>query len=213
MPKATSAWLTVAVVVAVAMIAGGWRLASTVIPIALDAESGLSELRGSPVSRLLAEDPELDALRREVTELKADIEPAGRYMRWVGRLSPAFAWFHMARQEMDAWASHMDRVEADLEVATALIDSSSRLLDLYSDAETALVEAGAASSVQDLEAQVKELEDSFALSLETVSDSRRAGRRFSAGLQAPRIRRLADLLGDLEDRMVTASDLGRRSPA
>ena len=209
--RGTTAWLFVALVVALALAIGGWRLGSVVVPVALDAEARLTDFRQLSTGQLVAHrSPALDDLYQSVSEAESDIRPASRTTRWVSRFSPAFSWLPVARQEMDTWASQVHRVQQDLHAASALLDSSSRLLDLHNDAQSALLTPGSSPSLPFLKAQALELETSFADSLQAVQEARRAGRTTSLGLQAPRVRELTGLLGELEDRALTASNIGRQ---
>ena len=114
----------------------------------------------------------------------------------------------MAHHELLAWSRQMVRVERDLDAAVELLDSASRLLDRYSEAQTSLLTAGPGGPAPRLRAQVLDLEASFAASLEATADARREGRSYSAILQLPRARDLVDRMEQLEDRMLTASDVG-----
>jgi hypothetical protein len=153
----------------------------------------------------------LDDLIHEVARVKSDIEPAGRLMRWMGRLSPAFSWLPIARSEIPAWAKQAERVRKDLDAASELLVSSSSLLDNLSDAERVVLTARASPYIPALRVRVQALGTSFSASLDAVVDARRAGRAFSVGLLVPRVRNLTRPLAELEDRMFTASELGQRT--
>ena len=159
---------------------------------------------------LVNEKPAWDDLYVHVAEVDAVIESATRFMRWVRRFSPAFSWLPIVHQEMSAGAAQMERAKEDIRIASALLDSSTRLFDSYSETEAVLLAAGNHESIERLISQVEELEQSFSLRLEETESAHSLGHAFSVGLQAPRVRALGTLVRELEDRMSTASDLGQR---
>ena len=169
----TLAWLAVALVAALAIATTSWQLGANAVPAALAAESGLSEFRQMPLGRLLSSDETatLDSLRQQITQARDDLEPVQRLARWAERLSPAVSGLPKARREVMVWTNQAERVQKDLSAASELLDSSSQLLDVYSQAQTSLVSAGTGASVGLLENRVQELEASFAASREAVSDA------------------------------------------
>ena len=203
-------WIIVAAAPVVVMVIAGWRLGTTVIPLTLDAETRLSELRQIQLQELFADNTSaLDGLRQKVTEINADIPPAVRFVGWVGRFSPAFSWLPGVQREMAAWASQTRRVEMDLDAAIDLLDSSSRLLDIYTATQNTLLTTSAGPSGSQLRTRVLELGTSLDDSLSELDDAVQLGRNFSLALQAPRVRDLSGRLGDLEDQMMDATMLGR----
>ncbi|MCH7744815.1 MAG: DUF4012 domain-containing protein, partial [Chloroflexi bacterium] len=208
----TLAWLTVASVAALAIATASWQLGANAVPAAFAAESRLSELRQTPLGQLLSSDESaaLDGLRRTITQAMDDLEPAQRLARWADRLSPAVSWLPMARRELTAWTSQAERVQKDLSAASELLDSSSQLLDVYSQAQTSLVSAGTGSSIGPLKKRVQELEASFAASQEAVSDAADKGRAFSIGFYVPPVRDAMRVLDELESEMLTASRVGEQ---
>ena len=87
--RGTSAWLFVALIVALALAIGGWRLGSVVVPVALDAEARLTDFRQLSTGQLVAHrSPALDDLYQSVSEAESDIRLASRTTRWVSRFSP-----------------------------------------------------------------------------------------------------------------------------
>ena len=177
----------------------------------MDAGARLSRVSQVSAGQILADDSnDLGKLYQEVTQVRVDIEPADQRMRWVWRFSPAFSVLPAVNQEIAAWANQMERVQRDLDAASALLDSCSQLLDIYSEAQTVLQTGGASHSDSPLEVKVADLEASYSFSSQAIEDARRMGRSFSIGLQAPWIRDLRGLLENLEDRMSTASQVGQR---
>ena len=210
--RGTLFWLAAAAPAAIIIAAGVWRLGTGVLPVAFAAETRLSGLRGVSVGELLADESSaLSDLYQEVSRVRADIEPATGLMRWLGRVSLAFSWLPVAHQEMAASAERMERVQKGLDAASVLLDSSSGLLDLYSDAQTAILTSGSGPSLPLLKDRVRSLETSFADSLDAIGDADQTGRAFSVGLQTPRGRDLTGLLGELEERMLTASRVGQQA--
>lgn len=203
------AWVVVAVTVALAIIIGTWYLGDSVLGVAVDAEARLTEFRDISIDQLVTDDTgALDELTRHVAVVKAGIGPASGLMRWVRRFSPSVAWLPMADLEVRAWTGQMDRVDNDLDAAALLLDSSSRLLGLYSDSQTALVATRGGSSVPFLRSEIATLESSYEAGRVAVDEAVRAGRASGVGLLAPRARELTDLLADLERLMSGAVDTG-----
>ena len=207
----TPAWLAVALVPALIVVAGASRLVFGVVPAAFDAKSGLSVFRQLAVGELIVDEkPALNDLYLQVAEVDADIASATGFMRWVKRFSPAFAWLPVVRQELAAGAAQMERAKEDIRIASALLDSSTRLYESYSEMEAVLLAAGNQASIARLKSQAQDLGRSFASGLKETEAAHSMGHAFSIGLQAPRVRELGTLVRELEARMLTASDLGQR---
>ena len=176
----TVAWIIIAAAPVVLLAIGGWRLGTTVIPLTLDADTRLSELRQVRLAELFADDPSaIDDLHQRVIEISADIPPAVGFMGWVGRFAPAFSWVPVIHQEMAAWANQTRRVGRDLDAAIDLLDSSSGLLDIYTDTQTTLLTTSAGPSVSQLKARVQELSTSFDNGLSQLEEAEELGRSFS----------------------------------
>ncbi len=205
-------WLFVATVVAVVLATGGWRVGAGVVPVAFDAEDRLAEFRQISVGEILTGGPSaLEDLDRQVSEVHADVQPASRTMRWVGRFAPALSWAPIVRQEVHSWVDQLERVEYDIAAASALLDSSSLLLDAYSDAQTALVNTEAGQPITLLRDRFREMEESYAVGLSAIEDAKRGARSLSIVLEGPRLRGLTGDLKVLERRIQEASDVGWRA--
>ena len=107
------------------------------------------------------------------------------------------------------WASQTRRVGQDLDAAIQLLDSSTLLFDIYTEIQATLLTTNAGPSDSNLKVRVQELATSLDDGLSEVEDADRLGRSFSLALQAPRVRDSSGRLGDLEDRMMDATSLGR----
>ena len=96
-----------------------------------------------------------------------------------------------------------------MDAASGLLEASSSLQDIYHDSQTTLLTSGTGPSIPLLKAKVQELETLFTASLDEVEDAAHWGRNFGVGLQASRPRDLTRVLEGLEDRMLTASQIGQ----
>ena len=203
-------WPIAVVVAAFTIGASIWLFTFQVVPSASDAEIRLSELRNLSLGEVLSgQTSSLDDIQRHVAEVKADLPAAASVMRWVGRFAPAFAWVPWAGQEMTAWARQMARAERDVDAASALLEASIKLQDIYHDSQTTLLASGSGPGIPLLNTKIQELETLFTISLDEVEDAATWSRSFGLGLQASRPRELTRVLGGLEDRMLTASQIGQ----
>ena len=208
--RKTEAWLLVAAAILILIAGGAWRLASVAAPALSASEDRLAKLHEMSTGGLLAEDSTaLADIRHHLAEVRSQIEATGGLMRWVGGFAAATSWLPPADQELAAWSDQVARVRKDLEAASILLESSTLLLDTYPDAEAAILSPGASAGL--LRAQMEELERTFESSLAMVSEARRAGRAFGVGLQAPRIRGVTGPLADIEERVMTGSEVGREA--
>ena len=195
-------------VIAIAWV--GWRTASDVIPSALDARDSLSEFRQASLGRIMSDESAgLDELKADAALIESDMRSAGRFMRWIRRVSPAFSWVPLAGREVDAWGSQMGRAINDLDAALVLLDSASGLLDIYTDSQSAVLDAGDGASIPPLKARVRELREKFGSGRDETVSARRMGRAFGIGSRVPQVRDLADVLGELEERAGEASQVGQ----
>ena len=207
--RGTLAWVVVAATVGLGIIGGTGYVGGSVLRVAVDAEARLTEFRDISIDRLVRDDTTaLDGLIKRVVVVRDDIEPASGLMRWVWRFSPSVAWLPVADLELRSWTGQMERVDRDLDAAILLLDSSSKLLDVYSDSQTVLVATWAGSSVPFLKSQVATLEASYAAGREAIDEATRARRASGVGLLAPRARELTDLLSELEHPMSGVADTG-----
>ena len=204
-----SVWMALAVAAALVIGAAGLASVVTVVPVVLKGDASLSEFRTLPVGRLITDDPSLlDDLHRQVREVRADVSPASRLARWVGRLVPVVSWLPIVDEELSAWARQMGRVKDDVDAASSLLDSSTALIATYNETKTAFIAAEPGRDVAALGDDVDDLRRAFDTDRRAVEDARRAGRAFSLAMQAPGLRGNVRLLGDLEDRMLQASTIG-----
>ena len=198
--------LAAAAVAVIAIAWGGWRAASDVIPSVLDARDSLSEFRQASLGRIMSDEATvLDELRADAELIESDLRGAGR----VRRVSPAFSWVPLAGRETDAWGSQMGRAINDLDAALILLDSASGLLDVYTDSQSAILDTGDGASIPPLKARVQVLRENFTSGRDETDEARRMGRVFGVGSRAPQVQDLADVLGELEQRVGEAVQMGR----
>lgn len=208
----TWAWLvaagTVALIVGGATLGVGLRA----VPLASTAETRLEAFRQASQGDLLLDGTSgLDGLRTDVSSVKADLQSVSQLTRWVQRGSMAFSWLPILDREIAASAGQIDRVQNDLDAALTILDSSSALIEISDDAQSAILTPAAAPSTTLLKSRAAELEASFSDSLETLQESKELAGAFGVMVHAPRIRGLTGLLSRLEDRMLSASEVGRQA--
>ncbi len=207
--KISVLWLGAAGVAVVALGASVLFAALSIVPPVLDARHGIRDLRGVDVGSLIDRDASsVDEASELVNEVESELAGALRAAAWLGRFSSAFAWFPVARQEMDSWSTQGRRIEDDLATATVMLDSSSRLLDVYSGASSSVFTGQVTSAVPALRTVSLELEGSFSETADAVRGLL-GGRAFGIVQQLPRVNDLFDMLADVEDRMLDASGVGR----
>jgi hypothetical protein len=206
------AWLPLAVVGALAVSVIVWRLSIDLLPLALTAETRLTEFRGLSLRGLDATDEQLLAdLQVEVDRIEAEVRPAARYLRWLAHFSPAVAWLPALDHELAAWAVQVDRLERDLAAASTLLASSSKLLDAYGEAQNGLLAQSARPSSPLLNAQASDLQSTFATALEGVLGAPGAASGHAPAISTPRVRDAMALLDEVEERMVTALRIGQQA--
>ena len=192
------AWLPLAVVGALAVSVIVWRLSIDLLPLALTAETRLTEFRGLSLRGLDATDEQLLAdLQVEVDRIEAEVRPAARYLRWLAHFSPAVAWLPALDHELAAWAVQVDRLERDLAAASTLLASSSKLLDAYGEAQNGLLAQSARPSSPLLNAQASDLQSTFATALEGVlgAPGAASGQALPASAESPPLSRQPRLPG------------------
>ena len=207
-------WTALALTTGLVIIAGTWRLSVTVIPLLAGAEGRIVEFRQISLGDVLERDSsQLGRLKREVERARGDLRSVSQQMLWIGRFSPSVPWLPIAGPEIAAWSSQIKRLEWDIEAASVLLDSSSRLVDVYRDSQSALLAAGEVTSVPSLQADIIAMEEAFATGLSAASHARSAGKSFSVALQAPRVRDYMALLDHLESRMSNSGMVGEQLSA
>ena len=207
-------WTALALTTGLVIIAGTWRLGVTVIPPLAGAEDRMAEFRQISLGDILERDSsQLSHLKPEVERARGDLVPVSQQVLWVGRFSPSVPWLPIAGPEIAAWSSQIKRLEWDIEAALVLLDSSSRLVDVYRDSQSALLSAGDVTTIPRLQSDVLGLEEAFATGLSAASAARSAGSSFSVALQAPRVRDSMALLDHLESRMSNSAMVGEQLSA
>ena len=203
-----------ALVAVVAILFAVLSLGFEIIPAALGVENKQSEIRRLGAGELAAFDSSaLEELREKLTEVEGEIEGAIGFARGAGYFSPGLSWLPFARLELAAWGDQGQRLQRNIDAASAMVDSSVSLLDVYSDTQSPLLSIRSAPSTSGLQAMVGDMDTSFADIKETVEKAIRVGRAFGGGVQLLRIGGLIGVVGEIEDRMLTASDVGRRVSA
>ncbi|MCI0440333.1 MAG: DUF4012 domain-containing protein, partial [Chloroflexi bacterium] len=202
---ATSTWLAAAGVVALAAAIALWQVGAGVAPVAFGAEASLSELRSVEFDNLLEDSSSLEALRRRALAIEQELETPSRAARWARRFAPALSWLPLAGQEIDAWASQLERAHSDANAASTLLDASSELLRVIEGSQSALVTPEAGASISLLKAQARGLEADFSSSLAAIESASQMKGRFGVGLQAPRVRSLVGALDEMERQMTDAA--------
>ena len=201
-PPGTYMWTAIAVAVAAIFATAAVLVVATVVPSARGARDGLTEFEGSLAGKLLAEDTSrLDGLVRTTSRVHEEIEPAAASVRWIERFSPAVSWVPVLRQETSAWGREMRRINDDIVAASALVESSIGLLDLYEDSTSHESQQPSGSNMRE---RLTGIRDAFQQSRESASSNG----VFSLLDQLPTVRDWTGLVGDLESKILAASNLG-----
>jgi hypothetical protein len=199
-----------AIVGVVALGAVVWRASVDFIPLTLTADTRIAELRLLSVGDLVgADSAPLADLRVEVDLFKQEVAPAVRDMGWLANLAPALAWLPAVDHEVAAWAMQADRLRGDLETASTLLASSSKLLDEYDRAQANLLRPITDPSLSPRSSEVLALEASFASAEEELTEAAHMGRTYLPVFRFDRVRRAMDVLEKVEERMLAASVVGR----
>ena len=206
------AWLPSAAVGALAVSMVVWRLGVDLLPLAFNSEARVTEFRVLSMRGLnVSDDRLLSDLQAEVDRIELDVRPAARYLGWLARFSSALAWLPALDHELASLAVQMDRLETDLEAASTLLTTSSKLRDAYGEAQSGLLAYGASPSPPLLTAQARDLESTFATALKSLLKASDAGRRHRLVLSTPRVRVFIALQEEAEERMVTALKIGQHA--
>ena len=208
----TPVWRSAAIIGALVIAVATWRLGLDVLPLAFDAEARLAEFRRLSAEELVAQNStELADMRISIDRLGTDVTPAGRYGNWMARFSPAVAWLPALDHEVVAWGTQLGRLQSDLRSASTLLGSSSNLLDIYGDAQDALLTRTTRASLPTLGVEARGLESSFATSFNALADWTQAGRRFRPLFSVPRVRDAMVHLDEVERRMLAVSRIGSQA--
>ena len=206
----TSVWISIAASVALIIVGVGAWLATGAASAGADAEAALGDLREVAVGDILVGSSGVeDDAGAAVSRIRDTIEPTRDLMRWVWRFSPGFAGIPSAEQELLAWANQTERVTKDLEAASALMDSTADLMNVYDSAQTLLGSGGDERSLAAVALDVRKLELHYWSSASLIEESDRLRRSFGVGLQAPPARRVASLLDDVEGDISLALEVGQ----
>ena len=201
-------WLATIAVGATVALATALLLAVVVLPATLSAEREVSDLGGlTPTDILDGEGSSSEVLRADVGSLKDTVAPAARTARWMARLSPVVAWLPGLNREAYAWATQMDRLGADLALASDLLETSSDLLAAYEAAETALLDVRSNLAASTLPESAADLVAVFASATALLDDAGDYRLRMPA-LYLPRVSPALDTLVEAEDQMRFASEIG-----
>ena len=207
--RQTSLWLPAAVLGALVITLGAWRLSLDVLPLALDAQSVLAEFQRLSAGDLVSGDSaSLADLQVKVDAIELEVGHASRYLTWMAYLVPAFGWLPVLDHEIVAWAAQMERLRRDIDSATELLSISSQLLDAYERAQDDLLSTQTGSMPPIPNAQMRDLESSFASTFQRLENADCPGGLITPVYRVPRIRNALDLLTQVEDQMLTASEIG-----
>ena len=123
-------WLSAALIGTLAVGVLTWRLILDVVPLALAAETRLTEIRELSAGDFADRDrASLDELQVQVDRIRSEVGPAAGYMTWLARFSPSLAWLPAIDNEIVAWAAQARRLDSDVESASTLLAASSQLLE------------------------------------------------------------------------------------
>ena len=205
------AWLTAAVgVVAVALFA--WRIGLDVLPLALAAETRLTEVRQLSNAEFAVSDGEsLDELRGTVDRIRSEVRPAARSMTWLARFSPGLAWIPGLDHEIVAWSVQAHRLQGDVEAASDLLTASSQLLEGYGSAQSSLSSLGTEAPFPHLSGQARELESTFAATHDALVEVADTGMKRRPILRVLGVGDAMPILEEVEERMLAASEIGRQA--
>ena len=199
-------WLSCAALGTGTLVALALFVAIEAVPLALSADDladGFSEIADSRL-----EEPEmLVGLSARVGDLETSASSAAAGGRWVGALASAFSWLPGLDRAVYAWAAQADRLETDLALASDLLSASSDLLAAYEAAEVALLDVRADSAASTLPKSTADLEAAFSAA-SLLLDNADGYRLRLPGLHLPRISRALETLGEAEDQLRFASDIG-----
>ncbi len=210
--RAAAVWLSLLLVGTVAIGATAWRFSVDFLPLALDAETRVMEFRALSAGDLLAGDGEsLGQVRTNVDQLELELRPAAQGADWLARFSPAIGWVPGLGHEAVAWVAQVDRLHEDVKSAADLLDASSRLLDLYTHSQSALVSPRVGQPASDISAEARDLETSFNTSFARVTEITNEGRRHATTIKLGPASDAIALLRDAEERMLSASRTGQQT--
>ena len=204
-------WVVMAATAAAGVTAAALSLLLTILPLVLSADEKLAELRAISVGQFgEVGQSSLTDLRASVDSLKSETGPAAGSARWMARFSSALAWAPALDREARAWATQVDRLETDLDLASRLLSSSSDLMAVYGDAQSEIVNFRASQPATHLTSRISEVTDALKLIEEELAEASPRSRTEPA-LRPPRLGDSVSLLGEVEEEMLGASTIGRRA--
>ena len=195
---------------ATALVALSVGMAVYVVPLAIDTDGQLAELREISLGDLGAgDDQALSDLQSRLDHMRRDLGPAVEIARWAGRLSPAVAWIPGLSHEVEAWGYVASRANRDLGYGEVLLSQASELAVLYDDAEDILVRLSAAGPASQLETQTSEVKAELDALLSQIVGSSNADSHRAPTFDLPRLRSLLSTLDDTESELAVTVRLGR----
>ena len=211
--RARPLWIGAVVVAAVAIAVAAWGLSVDLLPLVRHAEARLADLRAISGETLLdtRDSNGLAELRTQVDRIESEVKLAQRSLDWLAHFSPALAWLPALDEEVSAWAAQADRLQRDLESASALLSASSQLLDAYGEIQSAFLSPSQRPLPTLLATQARDLESSFATSLASATEAARLGRERMPAFRTPRVRDAMALMDKVEERMLLALRIGEQA--
>ena len=207
-----SLWLAAVAAAGATITLAVWSTVSDLVPLVTAARSGAEEVRKLSAGNLIdGEGDALDSLTAELALLQRESGPAAALARWTRRFSPALGWIPSLDREVASWAWRVEGFDRDFRLASEFLDTSRLLLETMDSAQQVLASPDEVWSPSELGAQVRNLEVSFASTLDSLEAASVGQRRYRPGIAIPWATEALTLAEEFEERLASGSLLGRRA--
>ena len=157
-----SRWRVLAVVSVAVLALVALAIAYSAVKFTSVADTDLSAL-GAMVEGSLADGQgaKLEKASDDVRLVHHRLEAPIRMIRWTARLGAAVPWLPLLSLEASGLEVQVDRINTDLEAASALLDWTGRFISTYDDAQLALVSSTGPRRMESFRSPLREIETGF----------------------------------------------------
>ncbi len=168
----------------------------SVVRFASAAGTDLSVMRATVEGSLVdGQGAKLTDASDEVVLLRQRLETPVRVVRWMGRLGAVVSWLPLVPVESRGVEAQVDRIDADLEAASSLLDWTRRFISTYDDVQLALASSEGVDHLESFAAPLSDIELGFAGSRSGLGPKGR-GARYSLAVNVSSIAaRVEELAG------------------
>ena len=186
-------------------------LSYSAVQLASAARTDLSALRATVAGSLAdGQGAKLAEASDDIGMVRQRLETPIRIIRWTGRLGAAVPWLPLLSLEASSVEAQADRIDTDLETASALLDWTRRFISTYDEAQLALVSSMDPKRMESFRSPLREIEAGFERSGGELSPGGR-GTRYSLLARLSPISGRVDDLAEAERTIRDGADAGEKA--